>query len=454
MALTSVGLGSGLDINGIVSALVKAESDPKVAKFDAQEGRITAEISALGTLKSSMSDFQDSLKFLSDPKSFDSNSITLSNNDYASATVDETAVKGSYSLQVEQLAVSQKVGTIAVADVTAPLDTGSLNFAVDGKDFDVEVTAEDTLQSLVTKINEDENNVGVTATIVNSDAGAKLVLTSNETGTANNITVTATDTGAGTVLADTFAMSELQAAKDSIVYVDGLKLTSSSNKVEGAIAGVTLNLKDADMSKTTTLSVEKDTSSIKGGIQAFVEAYNALAKSMSGLTSYNAETKTAAVLQGDALPRSIQSQLRGALSSAYPAGTGEQSLAAMGITTQRDGTLKIEDKVLSEALKGDLDNMKEMFTNETTGLMPKLDKILDSYIGTGGIIDGRDNSLDGQIDRIKDQRAEHTRKMAALEARLYKQYNAMDAVVGNLNRQSADLKSRLDALPGLVRKTK
>ena len=450
MALTSVGLGSGLDINGIVSALVKSESDPKVAKFDVQEGAISAEISALGTLRSSLSEFQDSLKFLADPESFDSNSISLSTKDYLTATIDETAVNGSYSLKVDQLAVSQKVGSAAVT----ALDTGTLNFAVGGENFDVEVTAEDTLESLVAKINNSEDNVGVTATIVTSDAGAQLVLTSNETGTANNITVTAIDTGAGTVLAETFAMSELQTAKDSIIYIDGLKLTSSSNKIEGAISGVTLELKDADIDKTTTLKVEKDTKSLKSGIESFVKAFNALSKTLADLTSYDAETKKAAVLQGDALPRSIQSQLRGALSSVYSTDSGSLSLAALGITTQRDGSLAIDDDVLDAALSDNLDNMKEMFTNETTGVMAKLDGKLDPYVNTGGIIDGRDTSLDGRLDRLKDQREDFALKMQSLTARLYKQYNKMDALIGSLNSQSNDIKARLDSLPGLVRDSK
>jgi flagellar hook-associated protein 2 len=224
MGLTSVGLGSGLDINGIVKALVTSEKAPKVARFDSTEGAITAEISALGALKSTLSKFQESFDFLSKTDSFDSQSASLSKSTYVSASVTNDAVPGSYSLAVEQLAQSQKVGSLAVTDVTAPLDEGSLNFAVDGESFDIAVTTDDTLQSLVTKINAADDNVGVTATIVNSDNGAQLVLTSNKTGSANNMSVTATDTGAGTVLADTFAMTELQPAKDSIIYIDGLNL--------------------------------------------------------------------------------------------------------------------------------------------------------------------------------------------------------------------------------------
>ncbi|MEM5503325.1 flagellar filament capping protein FliD [Shewanella frigidimarina] len=451
MGLTSVGLGSGLDINGIVSALVTSEQAPKVAQFNSKEGAINAEISALGSLKSALSEFKDSLSFLSKTDSFDSQSVSVSKNTYLTASVTNSAVSGSYSVSVEQLAQSQKVGSLAVSDVTAPLDEGSLNFAVDGNSFDIAVTAEDTLQTLVAKINADENNVGITATIVNSDDGAKLVLTSNKTGTANNVIVSATDTGAGTVLADTFAMTELQPAKDSIVYIDGLKLTSSSNTVEGAIDGVTLNLREADIAQLTTLTVKQNTNSIKSGIKSFVEAFNAMSKTITDLTSYNSATQTAAVLQGDSLPRGIQSQLRGVISSAFSTSGGNLSLASIGITTTRSGTLEIDDDILTEALTNNVAGIKEMFTTEDTGVATKLDGYLDSYVGTGSIIDSRDSSLDSNLERLNDQREVFARKMASFEARLFKQYNYMDLIVGQLSTQSSDLQSRLDSLPGLVK---
>ncbi|WP_137226474.1 flagellar filament capping protein FliD [Shewanella sp. MEBiC00475] len=452
MGLTSVGLGSGLDINGIVSALVSSEQAPKVAQFDTKEGAINSEISALGFLKSALSEFQDSLSFLSKEDSFESQSVKLSKSTYLSSTVTDDAVSGSYSVAVEQLAVNQKVGSAAVSDVTAALGEGSLNFAVDGDSFDIAVSAEDTLQTLVAKINGADDNVGVTATIVNSDDGAKLVLTSNETGTANNITVSATDAdaGASTVLADTFTMTELQPAKDSIVYIDGLKLTSSSNTVEDAIEGVTLNLKSADIDELTTLTVSQNTSSIKTGIQAFVDAFNSMTESITSLTSYNADTQVAGVLQGDSLPRGIQSQLRNVISSSFSTTDGSLSLASIGITTTRSGTLEIDDDILTAALKNNVDGIKEMFTTEDTGVATKLDGYLDSYVGTGSIIDSRDTSLDSSLERLADQREAFATKMAAFEARLYTQYNYMDLIVGQLSTQSSDLQSRLDSLPGLV----
>ncbi|RTR32584.1 flagellar filament capping protein FliD [Shewanella atlantica] len=453
MGLTAVGIGSGMDINGIVSALVGAEKEPKQAKFNAEEGKVTAEISAIGTLKSAMSDFQSKLEFLSKPESFISNKVKLSDRDYLSATVDETAIAGSYSLTVEQLAQSQKVSTIAVADAEAAIGEGTLSFDVDGSSFDIAADATDSLTSLVEKINSAEDNVGVTATIINDDDGAKLVLTSTSTGLANQISVTATDVGPGTPLNDTFAMTEVQEAKDSIIKVDGLTVTSSSNTVSDAIAGTTLTLTEADPTKTTELKIELNTGSVKTGINDLVDSYNELMKTVQDMSSYDPDTKKAGILQGDSIVRTIQSQLRGALSGVYSTTGGDITLGSIGVTTTRTGLLEVDGDKLDDALTANFDQIKELFSTEDTGLASSLDTLVDGYVQTGGILDGRDETLDNQLVRIQESREQLALKMKAYEDRLFKQFNAMDAIVGQLNSQSSMLQSRLDSLPGLVKQT-
>ncbi|MGS0673887.1 flagellar filament capping protein FliD [Shewanella sp. 125m-1] len=450
MGLTSVGIGSGMDINGIVSALVGVENDPKVAKFDANEGKLNAQISGMGSLKSALTEFQDSLEKLTDPDTFIARKVKLSNSDFISATADETAVSGSYKIEVEQLAESQKIGSAAVADATAALGEGSLTFGVDGKDFIVAVEAGDSLETVMQKINDAEDNVGVTATIINGDNGPQLVMTSDETGTANNITVTATDTDGGTGLADTFTMTELSAAKDAVLYVDGLKVTSGSNDVENVITGVSLTLKADDVAKSTTLTISPDTDSVKKSVEGFVESYNALMGTVSELSGYDPETETAGILQGDAMVRSIQSQLRGVLSSSFDTAEGATMLANIGVKTTQQGTLEIDEKILDNALDNDMPQIREMFSAEDTGLAARLDGLVETYVQSGGTIDSRDETLDNQISRITDSREQLAMKMAAYEKRLFAQFNAMDLVVASLNQQSNDLFSRLDSLPGMV----
>lgn len=452
MGLTSVGIGSGMDIGGIVTALVNAESAGKVAKFDVTEGKLNAQISGMGALKSAMSAFNDKLKTLAKLETFGSQKVVTSTKDYLSATVDKTAVSGSYQVKVEQLAQSQKVGSAVATDATSPIGEGSLAISVgSGTAFNIDVSATDSLTDIMNKINNSDDNSDVTATIVNGELGPQLVLGAKKTGADNQISVIATDIGAGTGLADTFTLSELTPAKNAIVHIDGVKVVSQSNSLDKAITGVSLTLTAADIDKTTTLTVSKDTSTTKTAIEGFVESYNGLMKTIQDLTGYNPDTKQAGILQGDALPRSIQSQLRGMLSSGFETADGTQMLANLGVKTTREGLLEIDSAKLTESIKNDKGMIAELFATEDTGLAAKMSSLVDTYIKSGGVIDGRDNSLDEQLSRIADSRVQLNKRMAAYSDRLYKQFNAMDLVVANLNSQSSMLLSRLDSLPGVVK---
>ncbi|MGS0726103.1 flagellar filament capping protein FliD, partial [Shewanella sp. 0m-11] len=317
MALTATGIGSGLDINTIVGVLVDAEKVPKEAIFDKTEKTIEAKVSAIGTLKSQLSTFQDALEKLSDPASLNIRKVSTGDSSYFSAVADKNAQSGSYQIQVEQLATFHKVAGTNVADASAALGQGKLDLSVNGKAFSIEVEAGDSLEAIAKKVNDSADNSGVTATIIKSDGGSRLVFSSDESGTDNQVTVSATDT-VGTGLNDMFGagnLTELQAAQNAIVHIDGQKVTSQSNDVENAIAGVTLSLTDADVAKTSTLKIEQDNEAVKDNVKGFVDAYNTLIDSINKLSSYDVEKEEAAALQGDSMIRSIESQLRNMISN-------------------------------------------------------------------------------------------------------------------------------------------
>ncbi|MBB1268089.1 flagellar filament capping protein FliD [Shewanella sp. SR44-3] len=454
MGLTSVGIGSGMDISGIVTALVNAESAGKTARFDVTEGKLNAQISGIGTLKSTMSEFKDKLATLAKAETFASQKVSTSSKEYLSATVDKDAVSGSYLIKVEQLAQSQKKGTAVAADATSAVGEGTLTIGVGtGTPFNINVSDTDSLTSIMDKINGSASNTDVTATIVSGELGPQLVLGSKKTGEDNLISVTAVNTGAGTGLSDVFTMSELTPAKNAIAHIDGVKVVSQTNEMKTAITGVSLTLTAADLAKTTTVSVTKDTGKTKSAIEDFVKSYNSMMTSINDLTGYNAETKKSGVMQGDALPRSIQSQVRSILSSSFSTSSGSDSLASFGIKTTREGLLEIDAKKLTESIDTRGADITSLFTTENTGLATKMSEMLDSYVKTGGIIDSRDTSLDEQVSRIQDSRVALNLRMASYSERLYKQYNAMDSVVASLNSQSSNLTARLNSLPGLVRKS-
>ncbi|WP_153913917.1 flagellar filament capping protein FliD [Shewanella sp. TC10] len=452
MALTATGIGSGLDINTIVGVLVDAEKLPKEALFDKSEASIDAKVSAIGSLKSKLSTFQDALEKLSDPDALNIRKVSTGESIYFGATADKTAQTGSYQIQVEQLASSHKVAGTNVADPSLGVGTGSLDLSVNGEAFSVDIEATDSLEDIAKKINGATDNSGVTATIIKSDAGSRLVFSSDEPGTDNEVTITATDsTGSG--LNDMFGagnLTTLQSAENAILYIDGQKVTSQSNEVTDAIAGVTLSLTSADVSQTSTLKIEQDDELVKENVQAFVDAYNTLVTSISDMSKYDTEKEEAAALQGDSMIRSIESQMRSMISNRVDVDGQTVALYDIGIETDRYGKMSIDSEKLDTAISENMDLVEGLFATPDTGIANRLDTMVEGYVKTGGLIDSRNNSLTSEKSRLDDQREAFSLKMELLEARLFKQFNAMDLVVASLNQQSSGLVERLNSLPGSV----
>ena len=456
MALTATGMGSGLDITNIVKVLVDAEKAPKEAMFNKTEDSIKAKVSAMGTLKSALSTFQDAVKKLQTGDALNQRKISVSSDTYISVTADKTAQAGSFGIKVEQLAANHKIAGTNVADPTQPVGEGSLGFDINGKSFSVDIGATDSLATIAKKVNEASDNAGVTATVITSDAGSRLVFSSNKTGEDNQITLTATDTS-GTGITDMFGTGNtttLQDAKNAVLYIDDQKVTSQSNEVKNAITGVTLNLKDADIAKTTTIKIEQDNDAVKTNVQAFVDAYNSLATAIDKMSSYDKDKKTAAALQGDSMIRSIESQLRSISSERIPTEDGGSiALYDIGIKTDRYGKLSVDDTKLNKALTENMSGVEALFATPDKGLANRFYELSDSYVKARGLIADRQTSFTNQQNRLADQREAFTLKMDQLTARLTKQFNAMDLVVGQLNQQSSGLVDRLNSLPGAVKKS-
>jgi flagellar hook-associated protein 2 len=456
MALTATGIGSGLDIANIVKVLVDAEKTPKEAMFNKTEDTIKAKVSAMGTLKSALSTFQDALKKLQTGDALNQRKISVSNESYLSATADKTAQAGSYGIKVEQLAANHKIAGASVADPALPVGEGSLDFGVNGKNFSVDIAATDSLAAIAKKVNEASDNVGVTATVITTDAGSQLVFSSDETGEDNQISITANDTS-GTGISDMFGagnISTLQDAKNAVIYIDNQKVTSQSNEIKNAIAGVTFNLTDADVAKTTTVKIEQDNDAVKTNVQAFVDAYNSLVTAVDKMSSYDKDKKTAAALQGDSMIRSIESQLRSISSERVTTEDGGSiALYDIGIKTDRYGKLSIDDTKLTKVLSEDMSSVEALFATPEKGLANRFYDLADSYVKSRGLIADRQTSYTDQQSRLADQREAFTLKMDQLTARLTKQFNAMDLVVGQLNQQSSGLVDRLNSLPGAVKKS-
>ncbi|MEH6733330.1 MAG: flagellar filament capping protein FliD [Shewanella sp.] len=455
MALTATGIGSGLDISNIVSVLVDAEKVPKETTFNKSEASIKSKVSAVGTLKSQLSTFQDALAKLQDGDTLNQRKVTSGDNAYFTVSTTKSAQAGSYNIEVEQLAKAHKLGTAFTVDKTQPVGEGRLDLSIGSNTFSVDIDATDSLEAIVSKVNNADDNTGISASIVTSDSGSRIVFSSKTVGTDSQVSIIATDS-TGTGLNDMFgpsSLTALQVAQNSIIYIDGQKVTSQTNSIEGAISGVSIDLTKADLNEASTLTIANDNDAVKITVAGFVDAYNNLMSSIDKLSSYDVDTKKAGALQGDSIIRSLESQLRNIVSQRVDVDGTETALYNIGISTDRYGKLSIDDTKLTAAINSDMELVEGLFSTNTTGIANKLDDLAKNYVKTGGLIDNRNTTYTKATSRLDDQREAFTLKMEQLEARLTKQFNAMDLIVASLNQQSSGLYDRLNSLPGVVRST-
>ncbi|WP_226687922.1 flagellar filament capping protein FliD [Stutzerimonas stutzeri] len=471
------GIGSGIDIDGIVKGMVAAERAPKESQLVNLEKKTTTQITAIGALKSAISEFQTALGGLNKPELFQARSATSSKSDLVSVIASTKAGAGSYQIEVKSLAGSSKIALqpLNAADASATFGGGTLTFKVGDKSLTVTVDeANNTLTGIRDAINAGGKDAGLTATIVTDDAGARLVLSSATTGAGEDITVEGKTTNAGLgslsleVLnfdgsivepdpSDEAAMAlywqgpmTLAKAQSAQISVDGLLITSKTNKVDGAIEGVTLDLKAKTAAdEPLTVTVAEDKAGAKKQIQSFVDSYNKL------IGVINAQTKVTAVgdgkapvtgaLVGDATARTLLNTIRNELVNVQGDGA-LRALTDIGITTQKDGTLAMDSAKLDKAMASNFGELSGLFTGDK-GLASRLDAKLKPYTETGGILEQRNKAMTETISKIDDQKEALTRRLASLQERLYKQFNAMDLLVGQLSNTSSSLLASLENLP-------
>jgi flagellar hook-associated protein 2 len=473
------GIGTGMDIDGMVKSMVAAEQAPKQTQLANLEKTATTKITSVGSLKSAISAFQTALEALRKPDQFQARAATSSNADTLSVTADATAGAGSYNVNVSQLASSSKVALASIAPYQGrppAFGNGTLNIKV-GENSPLVIAVDasnNTLTGMRDAINKAGANQGLSATIVTDTDGSRLVLSSTHTGKGQDISVSAdtdvvADNATGVYSLDQLefaapapdspdpasgtgpAARMITRAKDAELTIDGLSVTSKTNTVSNAIEGVTLNLKAVtdDDKPAVTVGVDLDKAGVKANVKKFVDAYNKL------MGVINTETKVTSVgegnapltggLVGDATARSLVSTIRNELVNGQGSGA-IRNLTDLGITTQKDGTLAMEGTKLDKALSDNFGEIADLFAGDK-GLATRLDQKLKPYSETGGILEQRNKSMTETLSKVKVEREDLARRMASLQERLYKQFNAMDTLVSQLSNTSSSLAASLDSLP-------
>ncbi len=432
MAITAAGVGSGLDIESIVSQLMTLERQPLVA-LQRRESDTRAQISAYGTLKSAVSGFRDAMQELSSLDAFRVFQADSSDDAVMTASADGAAASGIYNIDVTRLAQNHKMGSDAFAD-DATFGGGagdSLTLTVDGASAVIDLSGAQTLAGLRDAINSASDNPGVTATILNVGGGQqRLILSANESGYAKrvelgfggalaagsfNFATTNRDSG-GVVLAD---LAQLDAA----FTIDGFDLTAPSNNVNSVIDGLNIELQGEG---SAVLDVTRDTEAVQASAQAFVDAYNKVLSTIADLRNGQ--------LSSDSTLRSIESRMRSVLNTPPTGLVGAYgALSQLGIrTNSTSGRLELDETDFSTALDADFSSVAQLFANDDQGYAFRFDVLAGDFLADEGLIDTRVDGLDSRVRRLEDSQSELERRLDLREVALRRQYAALDQLVGSL----------------------
>lgn len=446
-AITSSGVGSGIDTQSIVKALVNAEIAPKQSQITAQQTTATTQLSAVGTIKSALDTFRTAIGKLSTESTFNGLTGTSSIATAATATVDSSAASGTYSLAVTSLATSSKISTPVFKDGTSAIvnsgtEATTLTVSQSDSSYNVSIAPGATLQQVRDGINTQLKAQGITANILTDSTGSRLVLTSQKTGSGTDLTLSGTSD-----LATGFSVVG-DAPSNAKYTIDGISMESSSNTVTSAISGVTLKLlTTTEDNKPTTITVGTSSDTLKSSVNSFISAYNALMTAINGQTktTTTGDTVTGATLTGDSTMRELVSAVRKELVTST--GNGAMSmLSQMGVSTdQSTGLLALDDTKWDKAVASNASDIAKVFTDKN-GLVARMTSATAAYAGSAGILSSRVTNLNDKLSQLTESQTDLTRRQTSLTTTLTAKYTAMDTLVAQLNATSSSIMTTLNAL--------
>lgn len=455
MAISSAGIGSGLDVESIVSQLVAIEKKPLQTAQKAAAS-LQSKISAVGQITSQMSALQDAAEKLATASNWNVKTASSTSSSAVAVSATSSAATGSVDVEVSQLAKGQAIGSAGVVQ-DAALSGGTLTirlgqwssdkstFTPSSGSADVEIVidpASATMSDIAQQIND--AGAGVTATVLRVDGQEQLLVRSTTTGETNGFQISVTDSDGDSADSNglsmlSFAMGNKkmtlgQAAQNTLASINGVPVSAASRQLTDVLPGVTLTVSQVT-TEPVEVTVSRDQDGIKANIQAFVDAYNTLNATLSSMTKYDSSTQTAAVLQGDSSIVALQRNLRQAMTGAV-SGLSYSRLSDVGLEVQANGSLSIDSAKLDSGFTN-FDNLKGLFSiNDSVtgqmGIAKGLFNLTSSLTGTDGMLSGRDDALKAAVDRNSDEQDRISDRIARTEARLRAQYTALDTKMAGL----------------------
>jgi len=449
----STGLISQIDYQALLESLMQIKREPINLMMDRKDKLVSTD-TAYGELATKLSEFKTAAEALNEFTDFNDYTASVSDETIMNVTAQETATAGTHSVVVNSLAKANKVYTdgstyTASTDIIAS-GAGTFAWTVGGTAYSVSVDATTTLQQLSDSINAATTDATVkdlTSSVVFDGTYYHMIMTSQETGTTDVIAITTNDTDLFGGGIDVTGAYELQAGANASLTVDGLAVTSQTNNVDGIIPGVTLNLESADNTKTVTVTIARDSSSIETKAVDFAEKYNAVMSQIQQNNRYDSDTKTSGVFFGDSTARSVADELRRTMTSEVSGvGSTMNRLVYAGFTMDVDGKLTVNSSDLTDAIENDFDNFVRLFIDgnsigeSTKGMASLISDMVDNMTAVDyGRVAARQNSIANTILDMEKAIVKQEDLLATFQEKLRLQFVALEVMIGSLREQGGYL---------------
>lgn len=476
--ITSAGSASGMDFESIIAASVAAKKNQINKNVIYRKEETNIAISGVGKLKNALTDFQKALKALTEDNGFNTRKVTTNQpteNPFFTVSTKDDAADGSYDIAVKQTASNEKISQ-TFANGTK-FEKGELTITLpeikndDGtttkREFKIKVEADDTVASLRKKINN--NDFGVSATLVSTDKGDKLVIDTGISGDKAEFEMSfkAENGGTGSGAAAQLNVStkgqtgnkvgqwDVTQGRDAIIELDGQELKSSTNEFKN-VSGLTINVqresekddKGGYISNNVTVSADVDKVTEK--MNGFVTAYNTLISTMDSLYEHNTYTDgqnnyDGGELAGDSMLRGLKTQVQNIMTKVKGNSNG-LDIYSVGIKIDKDGTMSLDSTKFKEGIKDNFNAVVNIFASKddkNPGVMTELNKIVDDYTKSNGLLSNREESLNMKLKDYQKEEAENATYLEEYEANLRQRYARLDTTIAGYNTSLNYLMSAL-----------
>ena len=445
------GLASGLDTQAIIKALVAVEERP-IFVLERTKKSLGQQKSLFGDLKGLLEKLSEAAKKLKTTSNFLQMKASSSDEDVLTATASSTATPGTYGVTVERLAKGQ-INTAGAASAGGAIanSTSPVTFSIDIGGNSHFVEADNNLDAIASAIN---NNTllaedGIRAEVVDTGSGApaaeryQLVIRSNEPGVENAFTITYDDGGTGFQSLISTLNTNVTAAQDAKIRVNGLDIYRSTNTVSDLFGGITLDLKSVpDPQKEITITVATDGEETSAKVKDLVNSYNAIVDFFEAQNALDEEGKAKSPIFGDTTMRSIRGTLRGIVGGSVTGSGSEafQLLSQIGIKADTKGKLEFNQSKFEEALSEDETAVTALFSNTTNGVAGRLEDQIDLYTDSvDGLLKTRNDSFDSRIKQATNRIEDAERRLVVFQDQLTKKYANLESLLSRLQSQGSSI---------------